>query len=148
MFRSLSPIKKAYIAGFLDGDGSIYARAKPNPTYRYGFQIALYIVLFQSTKDGKQFNKLCTAIGYGKIRERNDGMLECVINKINDIKEFLGCVRSFVVLKKRQVELMLKIIESKERVKNKRDFQLLLDLIDSYRDLNYSKLRIKRVLTP
>ena len=148
MLRSLSPIKKAYIAGFLDGDGSIYARAKPNSTYKYGFQIALYVVLFQSAKDKRNFEELCAIIGYGKMRERKDGILEYVINKIDDIKEFLGCVRPFVVLKKRQVELMLKIIESKSKVENQEDFEALLTLIDSYRELNYSKLRKKRVLTP
>ena len=40
----------AYLAGFLDGDGSIYVRAKPNLSYKYGFQIAPYIVFFQSKK--------------------------------------------------------------------------------------------------
>ncbi len=148
MLKSLSLNKKAYIAGFLDGDGSIYARAKPNPTYRYGFQIALYIALFQSAKDRKSFKKLCAVIDYGKIRERKDGILEYVINKVNNIKEFLECVEPFVILKKRQVELMFKIIELKNRVKSKENFQVLLTLIDSYRELNYSKLRKKRVLTP
>ena len=56
MFKLLSPIKKAYIAGFLDGDGSIYVRAKPNTSYRFGYQIALYIVFFQSAK-GKLSSK-------------------------------------------------------------------------------------------
>jgi len=37
MLKSLTPIKKSYIAGFLDGDGSIYARAKPNKSYKYDF---------------------------------------------------------------------------------------------------------------
>lgn len=106
MLKTLSVIKKAYIAGFLDGDGSIYARAKPNTSYRYGFQIAL------------------------------------------DIKNFLESVYPFVILKKKQTELMLKIIEQKDRVENKNDFESLLKLVDSYRDLNYSKKRKKRTLTP
>ncbi len=148
MLRSLSPIKKAYIAGFLDGDGSIYARAKQNSTYKYDFQIALYVVLFQSAKNKRNFEELCSIIGYGKMRERKDGILEYVINKIDDIKEFLECVRPFVVLKKRQLELMLKIIELKRKVEDQKDFESLLTLIDSYRELNYSKLRKKRVLTP
>ena len=47
----------AYLAGFIDGDGSIYVRLKPNDTYRYGFQIAPYIILFQSAKDQASFQK-------------------------------------------------------------------------------------------
>lgn len=148
MLRTLSPIKKAYVAGFLDGDGSIYARAKPNASYRYGFQIALYIVLFQSQKDEENFVKLCNLIDCGKLRKRKDGILEYTINKIDCIKSFLKSVYPFVILKKRQAELMLKIIEQKDKVENKNDFESLLKLIDSYRDLNYSKKRKKRTLTP
>jgi len=141
MLSSLSPIKKAYIAGFLDGDGSVYVRAKPNPTYRYGFQVAPYIVLYQSKKSKDNFTKVCKLIGYGNLRERSDGVLEYIINKINDIKDFLSAVRPFVILKKQQIELMLKIVEAKSKVEKESDFRILLELIDSYRELNYSKKR-------
>ncbi len=148
MLKSFSPIKQAYIAGFLDGDGSIYARAKPNSTYRYGFQIALYVVLYQSAKSRENFVKVCSLIGYGRMRERSDGVLEYVVNKIDDIQELLECVRPYVVLKKRQIDLMLRIIGLKCRVETKGDFEKLLKLIDSYRALNYSKKRKTRTLTP
>ena len=148
MLKTLSIIKKAYIAGFLDGDGSIYVRAKPNPDHRFGFQIAPYVVLFQSAKDREHFEKLCALIGYGKIRERSDGILEYVINRIDDLKEFLFCIRPYVILKRRQVELMLKILEAKEKVEKREDFAALLVLINSYRNLNYSKRRLQRRLTP
>jgi len=148
MLKSLSTIKKAYIAGFLDGDGSIYVRAKPNSSYRYGFQIAPYVVLFQSQKDQENFIKLCEFIGYGRMRIRKDGILEYTINKIDDIKEFLKSVYPFVVLKKKQIELMIEIIEKKKKVENKSDFASLLKLVDSYRELNYSKKRKQRTLTP
>ena len=148
MFKLLSPIKKAYIAGFLDGDGSVYVRAKPNTSYRYGFQIALYIVFFQSAKEKTKFEKVCSLIGCGKLRIRKDGILEYIINKIDDIKEFLIYIKPFVILKKKQIELMLKIIDLKSKVKNEKDFKLLLKLVDSYRELNYSKKRKVRTLTP
>jgi len=129
------------MAGFLDGDGSVYVRAKPNPTYRYGFQVALYIVLYQSKKSKKNFAKVCALIGYGNLRERNDGVLEYIINKIDDVQDFLQCIRPFVILKHKQVELMLTIIEAKRKIKKESDFNTLLELIDSYRELNYSKKR-------
>jgi hypothetical protein len=147
MLKSLSPIKKAYIAGFLDGDGSIYVRAKPNPTYKYGFQVAPYIVLFQSGKGKENFLKVCNLIGSGYIRERNDGILEYIINKIDDVKEFLKAIYPYIILKKKQIKLMLHIIELKKKIKSNGDFKALLELIDSYRELNYSKKRIKRTLT-
>ena len=148
MLKSLSPIQKSYLAGFLDGDGSIYVRAKPNTTYRYGFQIAPYIVLFQSGKSKEKFVEICKLIGMGYLRERKDGILEYIVNKIDDIKEFLDVIYPFVILKKRQIELMLQIIELKSKIQDEKDFQMLLDKVDSYRELNYSKKRKKRTLTP
>jgi len=38
---------------------------------------------------------------------------------------------------------MKKILSLKEKVENEKDFQSLLALVDSYRELNYSKKRKK-----
>lgn len=43
----------AYLAGFLDADGSIYCRLKPNLTYKYDFQVAPSVVFFQNQKAEK-----------------------------------------------------------------------------------------------
>jgi len=139
---------RAYLAGFLDGDGSIYVQLKPNSTYRYGFQIAPYIVFFQSSKDKPLFEKLCSLVGFGYIRERKDGILEYIIGKNDNIKEFLFWVSPFLVLKKRQAELMINILNAKESVDSRQDFKNLIKLIDTFRELNYSKKRKIRTLTP
>jgi len=144
----LSQNQKAYLAGFLDGDGSIYVRLKPNSTYRYGFQVAPYIVLFQSQKEKENFQKICSLIGLGYLRVRKDGILEYIIGKTDGLREFLKIIKPFVILKKKQVALMTEILDKKEKVENRNDFRKLIDLIDRFRELNYSKKRKKRVLTP
>src|SRR3989344_629823 len=146
MLKSHSIAEKAYIGGFLDADGSIYVRAKPNPTYRYGFQIAAYVVFFQSAKNRESFERVCALIGYGRMRERNDGILEYVVQKIGDIQELLTCVQPYLILKRRQVVLMAEILQAKERVEKRGDFEMLLEMIDQYRTLNYSKKRKERTL--
>ncbi len=95
---SISSAQKSYLAGFLDGDGSIYARLKPDPTYRYGFQVAAYIVLFQSAKSRIQFEKICDLISIGSLRERNDGILEYTIGRQESLKRFLAWVKPYVLL--------------------------------------------------
>lgn len=144
----LNSNQKAYIAGFLDGDGSIYTRLKPNSTYRYGFQIASYIVLFQSQKEQINFQKICNLIGLGYLRKRNDGILEYIIGKTDSLRKFLQMVKPFVIIKKEQVNLILKILNAKEKIKDEKDFAKIADLIERFRDLNYSKNRKKRILTP
>ncbi len=137
----------AYIAGFLDGDGSIYVRAKPNPAYRYGFQIAPYVAFFQSSQE-TAFPKLMNQIGFGKMRIRKDGMYEFTIGKHEELEIFLKVALPYLQLKKSQASLMLEILAFKKQVTTAKDFQKLLEMIEQFRTLNYSKKRIKRTLTP
>jgi len=148
MLKSLSSTQKAYLAGFLDGDGSIYVRLKPNSTYKYGFQIAPYIILFQSKKNRDNFERVCSLINLGYLRERRDEILEYTIARMDSIMEFLTVVKPYVVMKKAQVELMEKILKLKNQVENKNDFSELMKLVDRFRELNYSKKRKRYTLTP
>jgi len=141
MKKLIRQTKRAYLAGFLDGDGSIYVRLKPNKTYKFGFQVAPYIVLFQSQKDQKNFEQLCSIINLGYMRIRKDGILEYIIGRQENIVEFLKLVEPYVVMKKLQVGLLKKIIIAKSNVKSKKDFKALAKLIDTFRELNYSKKR-------
>ena len=148
MSKSISSTQKAYLAGFLDGDGSIYVHLKPNPSYRFGFQIAPYIVFFQSQKEKEKFQKICDLVQLGHIRERKDGILEYIVNKQEAIRKFIDWVQPYVILKKQQVALMTEILNKKQSINNYRDFQELAKLIDKFREINYSKKRKRRILTP
>ena|SRR3989344_2568982 len=141
-----STTDRAYIAGFLDGDGSIYVQAKKNTTYRYGYQVAPAIVFFQSAKSEKLFREFYEFLKLGLLRMRKDGVMEITVNRIADILQLIHIVKPYVRLKRKQLELLERILESKGAVKNEKDFSNLLELIDGYRNLNYSKKR--NVLTP
>ena len=47
--KKLNNTDLAYIAGFLDGDGSIFAQIIEGKDYIYGFRIRLSIIFFQKT---------------------------------------------------------------------------------------------------
>jgi intein-encoded DNA endonuclease-like protein len=146
--KNFSSTQAAYLAGFLDGDGSIYVRLKPNSDYRYGFQIAPYVVFFQSSKDRENFEKICNMVGSGYLRERNDGMLEYVLQRQDAIRELLSGVKEYLVLKREHADLILEILGKKAEIKSKKDFIALTELVDRFRTLNYSKKRKTHVLTP
>ena len=143
----LSSNKKAYLAGFLDGDGSIYVRAKPNQTYKFGYQIAPYIVFYQSSKS-KEFKNIYSLIGLGHLRIRKDGITEYIISKQENIANFIDSIKPFLILKQKQAKLLLQILKQKESVKNKKDFEILLQLCNKFKILNYSKRRKMRTLRP
>ena len=148
MLKSISSTKKSYLAGFLDADGSIYVQAKPNKTYRFGFQIAPYIVFYQSQKDAESFSHVCSLIQVGHKRLRKDGIVEYIISKQEEIISFIKLVEPYVIMKKSQVVLLKRIIALKQKVKTRKDFEQLINTIDQFRELNYSKKRKKRTLTP
>jgi hypothetical protein len=133
----------AYLAGFLDGDGSIYVRAKPNDSYRFGYQIAPTIAFFQSATS-KSFMDLCKQIQYGTIRLRKDGIYEFTISKQEDIRDLLSKVGPYLVLKREQAKLMIDILDAKTNVDSEQSFKELLRKIDAFRELNYSKKRKRR----
>jgi hypothetical protein len=151
MPKSISSTQKSYLAGFLDADGSIYVQAKPNKTYRFGFQIAPYIVFYQSSKDAKDtksFSRVCSLIKMGHRRLRKDGIIEHAISRQEEIISFIKLVEPYVIMKKSQIALLKRIISLKKKVRTRKDFKRLMNIIDQFRKLNYSKKRKRRTLTP
>ena len=141
-----SPTDRAYIAGFLDGDGSIYVQAKKNDTYRYGYQVAPAIVFFQSAKSEKLFTEFYEFLNLGLIRKRKDGVMEITVGRLAEILQLIEIVKPHTRLKRKQLELLEQILKAKQAVEDRKTFSNLLKLIDGYRSLNYSKKR--NVLTP
>ena len=82
------------------------------------------------------------------MRVSKDGILEYIIGRQENIIKFIKLVGPYVVMKKLQVALLRKIIIAKNKVQNRKDFEALAKLIDSFRELNYSKKRKVRTLTP
>ena len=135
----------SYLAGFLDGDGSIYVRIKPNKSYRFGFQIAPTVAFFQSQKEEEKLRLLQKDFGIGYLRKRNDGIVEWVIGDEEGIKTIIQNTISFLRLKSKQARLMLEILKMKPKVKDKKDFVILAEKVELFRNLNYSKKRKKRI---
>ena len=141
---NLTNIQKSYIAGFLDGDGSIYVRLKPNSSYKYRFQVAPSIVFYQSTKAEKHLIWISKLIGRGYIRHRKDGITEYIIGDVRSIRELIMNILPYLKFKKKSAQLMLDILDHKEKVKTPKDFMKLSELVDKFEEYNYSKKRINK----
>lgn len=146
LIMRLSKEEKAYIAGFLDGDGSIHVRLKPNSAYRYRFQISPAIVFYQSKKESNHLEWLHKMIGRGYLRKRNDGVVEYILGDMESIKELIRNILPYLRLKQKQARLMLEILEMKRNTKSAMDFLRLAKKIDIFQRINYSKKRIQNSL--
>lgn len=132
----------AYVAGFLDGDGSIYVRLKPNKTYKYGFQIAPYVVFYQKKSEEIFLQDLQSQLKIGYLRYRNDDMIEYTIGDRPSIHVLLVKLMPYLRLKQRQAKLMLEILEQSLSIKNAHEFLMLAELVDQFGKLNFSRKRI------
>jgi len=139
--RKLTVAEKAYIAGFLDGDGSVYVKLTKNRTYRYRFQVSSYIAFYQSQTNEKFLKTLCKDLKCGYLRSRNDGVCEFIVGDEKSQLELIESILPYSKLKHKQLKLMKEIIEKKKMVKCAKDFLRLCSLIDKYKKLNYSKKR-------
>ena len=131
----------AYIAGFLDGDGSIFFQIVPRKDYKQKFQIRSSIAFYQKKENVEILNWLKEIFGAGYIRNRKTGMSDYTIVDSKEVKKILLLLRPYVKLKKKQVDLGLEIIKKLDNKKSDEDFLEICKLVDKFKELNYSKKR-------
>ena len=134
---------KAYIAGFLDGDGSIMLQLIHRKDYKFGYQIRATICFYQKSQYRNELKRLKAILKFGYIRDRNDGITEYAIVGKDEVKEVLEMLQPYVLFKRKHVLEALKILnEIGDRRKMLKDeFLRLARFVDSYSSLNYSKKR-------
>ena len=131
----------AYIAGFLDGDGSIMAQLVYRKDYRLGYQIRVSIVFYQKHSHREILFWLKEQLKYGYIRDRNDGMTEYTIVGLAEVAQILNLLQSKLRLKKRLAEDVLKLIALHPKKMTATKLARLAAMVDKTAEFNYSKKR-------
>ena len=142
MKNFLTPAQLGYIAGFLDGDGSIITQIVQRPGNDLKYQIRFTISFFQKTKRKHFLIQLHDELKKGTLRDRNDGMSEINIVGWQSVLPLLEQLRPYLRIKLKQANLVMKIIEQLPLAKKSPDkFLELCSLTDQVSDLNDSKKR-------
>src|SRR5919112_2028215 len=92
----------SYVAGFLDGDGSIHFQLVRQKEYRYGYYIRATVSLTQCTVDRHGLEHLQALIGGGYVRDRGTGMSDLVVTSRPLLLRLLGEIEPYVVFKRPQ----------------------------------------------
>ena len=139
----MSNEEKAYIAGFLDGDGSIMAQLVFRKDYRLGYQIRVSTVFYQKNTHREFLLWLKERLGYGYVRTRNDGMCEYTIVGLREVEYVLTLLYPFLRLKKALAREVLDVIKrhSPQRQMTASKLTSLSRLVDKTASFNYSKKR-------
>jgi hypothetical protein len=141
MPRIIPETTKAYIAGFLDGDGCIMYQLIRRKDYRYGFEIRASIVFYQKNQNERYLKRLKTLLKVGYLRKRKDGMTEYTIVGLEPVIKVLNLLEPYCKLKKdhiRTAKRINKLLEGKFDLKK---FIKASELVDRFQFLNYSKRR-------
>jgi len=141
--NALTPLQLAYIAGFLDGDGSVMVQLVERKGYVYHYQIRFTVSFVQKTKRKHFLIQLQKEIGKGTLKDRNDGISELAVVGWQSVNTLLKQLQPFARIKLKQINLVLKIIEQLPLTKTSPEkFLELCYLTDQVAALNDSKDRI------
>jgi hypothetical protein len=140
-FGKISSEEKAYLAGFLDGDGCINAQIIQRPEYRLGFQIRVSITFFQSTKRHWVLLKIQQILSGGSLRKRKDGISEYCFAGPSNVQNVCALLHPYLLVKKKQASLLLQLIPRLTKSQSQSDFLVLCQIADQIGALNDSKKR-------
>lgn len=142
MTFSLKEIERAYIAGFIDGDGCINAQIIRRKDYRLGFQIRISITFYQSTKRHWFLLYIQKLLPGGALRKRKDGISEYTLCRPQMVQNVCELLLPYLKLKHRQAILVIEIVKRMTRNQSREEFLTLCDLVDQVGSNNDSKKRI------
>ena len=131
----------AYIAGFLDGDGSLMLQVKTRSDTKRGVRFMATICFYQDTRHEKPLYWIRERLGIGYITRRNDGMTELRINGFEQVRNILITLKPFIRFKAKQAQAMIGACDllSKKFIRelSKREIRRLVRLTFDVRKENY-----------
>ena len=106
---SRSQVDLAYIAGFLDGDGSLMIQLKRRSESRLKTRrVMLTICFYQDSRHERTLFWIRKVLSIGYISRRNDGMTELRINGHERVRDILLALLPFLKFKKKQARVIIK----------------------------------------
>lgn len=100
----------AYIAGFLDGDGSLMFQIKKRKDGKLGWRFMVTICFYQDSRHDKPLYWIRKKLRIGYISKRNDNITELRINGYEQIRNILTNLFIHIRFKKKQAKALLKAI--------------------------------------
>jgi hypothetical protein len=129
-----------YLAGFLDGDGSIIAQLVRRKDYVNKFQIRLTVQFTQLTKRRHHLEDIKKIIGAGTLRDTDKNVSHYVLTDTKEVHKFLQQMAPYLRIKKKQAYLTIRIIEELPSARQSVEtFVELCKMVDQVAELNDSK---------
>jgi len=131
----------AYIAGFLDGDGSLMLQVKKRKDGKMGWRFMFTVCFYQDTRHSRPLAWIRKELGIGYLSNRNDGITESRINGFDQVKRILELLKPYIRFKKIQTEMMIKAARilsgKKSNLLRESEIREIADAIVKIRNENY-----------
>ena len=106
----LSKVNLAYIAGFLDGDGSIMLQLHRRESGKEVFRVKTVVCFYQDSRHHKDVEWIKSVLDCGYIYTRNDHISELRVEGFEKVFKILKSLQPYLRFKRKQTRLMLKLI--------------------------------------
>ena len=137
----------AYIAGFLDGDGSLMLQIKKRSDTKKAIRFMVTICLYQDSRHEKPLHWMKDVLGAGYISRRNDNISELRINGYGRVKDILLQLKPHIRFKKVQANALIEACEVLQKGSisqlSSKDLKKLVDLMLVIQNENYTTKRKK-----
>ena len=108
MGKIFSEVKRAYLAGLIDGDGAIMASIEHHNGKRFKIRVRVSVKVTSSSKEDVVWLKKITNVGYTRTNRRT---YEWIVRDQSDAQYILLSIVPYVRTKRKQTELALKILQ-------------------------------------
>ncbi len=139
---SRSKIDLAYIAGFLDGDGSLMLQIKKRKDTKQGWRFMCTICIYQDSRHSKPLEWMREIFGIGYLSHRKDGISELRVNGYKQVGVILKGLLPYIRFKEIQANALYEacdILSSKtQKHLTEKDLRRLVTLILKIQGANYA----------
>jgi hypothetical protein len=129
--KTIPEVHKAYLAGFIDGDGAIMALLERHPSKRFGCRVRVWVKATQLRQHDVAW--LREELGVGQV-QAGHGCWEWLVKDQSQAKWLLEAIQPFARVKAPQIALALRILE--HRIDSVDDLQEIAEWADALAALN------------
>jgi hypothetical protein len=129
--KTIPEVQKAYLAGFIDGDGAIMALLERHPAKRFGFRVRIWVKATQLRQHDVAW--LRDELGVGQVRPSR-ACWEWLVKDQSDARWLLEAIRPYARVKAQQITIALEILEN--RIDSIDDVRHLANWADTLSALN------------
>ena len=137
----------AYIAGFLDGDGSLMLQLKKRGDSNRGVRFMATICLYQDSRHEAPLSWIRKKLQCGYVSRRNDGMTELRINGFLQVRRTVESLLPHLQFKKKQAKMLIQACKALEqqtlRTMNAKNMRKIVDLLLLIQNENYMSKKRK-----